>query len=175
MVNGIDYHHSLQGDKAVCDVLTQMGANLSIGSEQVEANHAPLHAVTIDGSQIPDIIPILSVVAAVSQGETHIVNAGRLRIKESDRLHAMYECLTQIGADVTELADGLIIRGKSQLSGGTVDSFNDHRIAMSMAVASLVCKEPVIIRDPMCVTKSYPDFYEDFKALGGSVHVVDLG
>lgn len=175
MVNGIDYHHSLQGDKTVCDVLTQMGANLSIGSEQVEANHAPLHAVTIDGSQIPDIIPILSVVAAVSQGETHIVNAGRLRIKESDRLHAMYECLTQIGADVTELADGLIIRGKSQLSGGTVDSFNDHRIAMSMAVASLVCKEPVIIRDPMCVTKSYPDFYEDFKALGGSVHVVDLG
>ena len=87
----------------------------------------------------------------------------------------MYECLTQIGADVTELADGLIIRGKSQLSGGTVDSFNDHRIAMSMAVASLVCKEPVIIRDPMCVTKSYPDFYEDFKALGGNVHVVDLG
>ena len=73
-----------QGDKAVCDVLTQMGANLSIGSEQVDAKHAPLHAVTIDGSQIPDIIPILSVVAAVSQGETHIVNAGRLRIKATE-------------------------------------------------------------------------------------------
>ena len=122
-----------------------------------------------------EIAPSPTVVAAVAQGETHIVNAGRLRIKESDRLHAMYQCLSAIGADVTELTDGLILRGKPQLRGGTVDSFNDHRIAMSMAVESLVCKEPVVIRDPLCVSKSYPHFYKDFQALGGDVHVIDLG
>lgn len=173
-VHGLDLQ-SLQGDRAVADLLAQMGAQVTTEGHSVTVTPAPLKAITIDGAQIPDIIPVLSVVAAVAQGETHIVNAGRLRIKESDRLHAMYQCLSAIGADITELADGLIIRGKPQLRGGTVDSFNDHRIAMSMAVASLVCKEPVVIRDPLCVSKSYPHFYKDFQALGGDVHVIDLG
>ena len=87
----------------------------------------------------------------------------------------MFVCLSAIGADVTELADGLIIRGRPKLSGGMVDSFNDHRIAMSMAVASLVCTQPVLIQNPLCVAKSYPNFYEDFQSLGGEVHVIDLG
>lgn len=171
---GID-PDSLQGDKAVCDILKQMSAQITVDSDSVTVKHSALQGTTIDASQIPDIIPILSVAAAVAQGQTNIINAGRLRIKESDRLHAMYECLSSIGADVTELEEGLSIRGKPFLQGGTVDSFNDHRIAMSMAVASLVCKDPVVIRDPMCVTKSYPDFYKDFQSLGGNVHVIDLG
>lgn len=173
-VHGLDLH-SLQGDRAVADLLAQMGAQVTAKGHSVTVTPAPLRAITIDGAQIPDIIPVLSVVAAAADGETHIINAGRLRIKESDRLHAMYQCLSDIGADVTELDDGLIIRGKPQLCGGTVDSFNDHRIAMSMAVASLVCKEPVVIRDPLCVSKSYPHFYKDYEALGGDVHVIDLG
>ncbi len=173
-VNGID-PSSLQGDKAVCNVLQQMGASLSIHQNSVSVKHSALHHTVIDASQIPDIIPILSVAAAVAEGETHIIHAERLRIKESDRLHAMYDCLNRIGADVTELKDGLIIRGKSILSGGTVHSFQDHRIAMSMAVASLVCKEPVLIQEPLCVAKSYPNFYKIFQSLGGTVNVVNMG
>ena len=87
----------------------------------------------------------------------------------------MYDCLSKIGAEVTELEDGLIIRGKPSLTGGRVSSFGDHRIAMSMAVASLVCKQPVEIEQPLCVSKSYPDFYRAFQSLGGIVDVINLG
>ena len=171
---GID-SDSLQGDKAVCSILEQMGASISCQPDSVTLVPSRLHGTVIDASQIPDIIPILSVAAAVAEGETRIIHAERLRIKESDRLHAMFVCLSAIGADVTELADGLIIRGRPKLSGGMVDSFNDHRIAMSMAVVSLVCTQPVLIQNPLCVAKSYPNFYEDFQSLGGEVHVIDLG
>ena len=173
-VTGVD-PQALQGDKAVCAILRQMGAHIVEEKDAVQVTSGDLHAVTIDAAQIPDIIPILSVAAAVAKGETHLVHAGRLRIKESDRLHAIYDCLQALGADVQELDDGLIIHGKPQLSGGTVDSFNDHRIAMSMAVASLRCDQPVLIRDPLCVNKSYPDFYQDFIKTGGKVDVIDLG
>ena len=166
---------SLQGDKAICDVLRQMGANITVGQDSVIACPSKLHGTVIDGSQIPDIIPILSVCAAVAEDETRIINAQRLRLKESDRLRAVHDCLQAIGADIEETADGLIIRGKPTLSGGLVDSFNDHRIAMSMAVASLRCDQPVLIRDPLCVNKSYPDFYQDFIKTGGKVDVIDLG
>lgn len=173
-VNGLS-PQSLQGDKAICDVLHRMGANLSVAQDSVIACPSKLHGTVIDGSQIPDIIPILSVCAAIAGGETRIVNAQRLRLKESDRLRAVHDCLQAIGADVLETEDGLVIRGKPMLSGGLVDSFNDHRIAMSMAVASLRCHQPVVIRDPLCVNKSYPDFYKDFIKTGGKVDVIDLG
>lgn len=173
-VTGTD-PHSFQGDKAVCGVLKQMGAKLTITETGVTVQHSQLSGTVIDASQIPDIIPILSVAAAVARGETKIIHASRLRIKESDRLHAMYDCLSKIGAEVTELEDGLIIRGKPSLTGGRVSSFGDHRIAMSMAVASLVCKQPVEIEQPLCVSKSYPDFYRAFQSLGGIVDVINLG
>lgn len=173
-VTGTD-PHSFQGDKAVCDVLKQMGAKLTITETGVTVQHSQLSGTVIDASQIPDIIPILSVAAAGARGETKIIHASRLRIKESDRLHAMYDCLSKIGAEVTELEDGLIIRGKPSLTGGRVSSFGDHRIAMSMAVASLVCKQPVEIEQPLCVSKSYPDFYRAFQSLGGIVDVINLG
>lgn len=92
-----------------------------------------------------------------------------MRIKESDRLHAICHNLTTLGAQVTEGTDSLVVCGTGSLNGGTVDSFNDHRISMSMAVASLLCEQPVTILDPMCVNKSYPDFFEQFERLGGSV------
>ena len=152
-----------------------MGANITVVQDSVIACPSQLHGTVIDGSQIPDIIPILSVCAAVAEGETRIINAQRLRLKESDRLRAVHDCLQAIGADIEETADGLIIRGNPMLSGGLVDSFNDHRIAMSMAVASLRCDQPVLIRDPLCVNKSYPDFYQDFIKTGGKVDVIDLG
>ena len=164
---------SLQGDRAVCRILSQMGARLCWEGDALTVTGAPLTAVEIDGSQIPDIVPILSVAAALAQGETRIINAQRLRIKESDRLAAMAAGLSALGAQIQETEDGLLLSGKAELRGGAeVDSFGDHRIAMCMAVASTRCAQPVSIRDPMCVAKSYPDFYEDFRRLGGSAHVL---
>lgn len=172
-VNGIQCD-SLQGDKTVCNILEQMGADIYYTPDSVTVRSGQLHGITIDGSQIPDIIPVLSVVAACAVGETQIINAGRLRLKESDRLSSICNVLNRLGASVVEEKDGLLIRG-GFLEGGTVDSFNDHRIAMSAAVASLRCELPVIIENPSCVSKSYPNFYEEFIRLGGIVHGIHLG
>ena len=111
---------------------------------------------------------MLTVAAAVAEGITEIINAGRLRIKECDRLHAISEELNKLGADIEEKAESLIVHGRPEgLLGGVVSAWNDHRIAMSMAVASLACREPVIIVGSESVKKSYPTFWQDFSCLGG--------
>ena len=143
--------NSLQGDKAVVSII-----------EQIKAGDA-----VVDVKDIPDLVPVLSVLAAVSPGKTEFINAARLRIKESDRLKATKEMLTALGGDCTETEDGLIINGAQKLRGGVVDSVNDHRIAMSAAVAAIACKEPVTIKNAQAVEKSYPTFFEDYKMLGG--------
>ena len=102
-------------------------------------------------------------------GTTKIINCGRLRFKESDRLAAISRELNKIGADIDENEDVLIIKGKENLMGGVVNSWNDHRIAMALAVASIKCIKPLIIMDSDCVKKSYPHFWEDFKKLGGKI------
>ena len=126
--------------------------------------------VELDVSQCPDLVPALAAMAAVRQGTTHIVNAARLRIKESDRLSAVADVLGRMGADVAERAEGLAIVGKTTLVGGvSVDSHNDHRIAMMAAVAATRCAQPVAVMDAGCVAKSYPNFWEDYEALGGVI------
>lgn len=123
----------------------------------------------IDASEIPDLVPVLAVLACARKGKTVIYNAQRLRIKESDRLETVRKSLSSLGADIEETADGLIINGTGSLSGGECESFNDHRIAMSCAVASCICKNEVIIKDAQAVNKSYPKFFEDFVKLGGKI------
>ena len=125
----------------------------------------------LDVSQCPDLVPPLAAHAALRQGITRIVNAARLRIKESDRLTAVTQVLTALGADVVEGADRLTITGQPEgLAGGvTVDSHNDHRIAMMAAVAATRCAAPVTITGAECVAKSYPDFWEDSERLGGQI------
>ncbi len=163
---------SLQGDRQIVGILGQLGADVKYTADctTVTVSPAALHAVDIDASEIPDLIPVLSVVCAAAEGESRIYNASRLRYKESDRLHAIYVMLTELGADITELPDGLIIRGGRKLHGGRVQSFNDHRIAMSAAVASLICDGEIEIDDLSCVSKSYPGFKRDFLSLGGEIH-----
>ncbi len=141
---------SVQGDRQIVDILKRLPSE-------------------IDASDIPDLIPVLSAVAAVTEGKTVIYNAKRLIIKESNRLKAIYGLLSKLGADITLTDDGLIICGKPQLNGGTVDSFNDHRMAMTAAIASLKCKNQVTVTRAEAVKKSYPDFWNDFKALGGNI------
>lgn len=126
--------------------------------------------VELDVSQCPDLVPALAAHAALRAGEvTRIVNAGRLRIKESDRLAAVREELNRLGAQVAEGPDSLTITGVEALSGGAADSHNDHRIAMMVAVAATRCIAPVTLAGAESVRKSYPDFWEDYARLGGKV------
>ena len=126
--------------------------------------------VDIDLSQCPDLVPPLAVMAAVRKRTTRFVNAGRLRMKESDRLETIARTLNALGAKAQVGEDTLILEGLDHLEGGTVDGCNDHRIAMMAAVAAVACKEPVTILGAECVKKSYPRFWEDYTALGGEIH-----
>ena len=124
----------------------------------------------IDVSGCPDLVPPLAAMAAVRSGVTRLTNAARLRIKESDRLAAVTQVLNALGADVTEGPDSLTIHGKDSLAGGVkVDSFNDHRIAMMAAIAATRCGKSVTVTGAQCVAKSYPNFWEDYEALGGLI------
>lgn len=126
--------------------------------------------VDIDLSQCPDLAPPLAAMAAVRKGTTRFVHAGRLRMKESDRLETIARTLNALGAKAQVGEDTLSLEGVDHLEGGTVDGCNDHRIAMMAAVAAVACKEPVTILGAECVKKSYPRFWEDYTALGGEIH-----
>ena len=127
--------------------------------------------VTLDMSGCPDLLPPLAAWAALRPGTTVLANAGRLRIKESDRLHSVTAVLSALGAHVREEPDHLVIQGQEVLPGGVeVDCWGDHRIAMMAAVAATCCREPVTLRGAECVAKSYPTFWEDYRMLGGHVY-----
>lgn len=160
---------SLQGDRAIVDIAEEMGAILDIKEDSITIDESTTHGTVTDASQCPDLVPVVAVLGALSSGTTKIINAARLRIKESDRLKAISTELNKLGANVRELEDGLIIEGKESLMGGTVDSWNDHRIAMALAVASVKSTGPVIIKGSDAVKKSYPGFWRDFKRLGGEI------
>lgn len=162
---------SPQGDKAILDALRKFGANVEETSEAVTVSPARLTGCTIDVSETPDLLPILAVLGACAEGETRLVNAARLRLKESDRLVSVSAMLRALGGTVEELSDALVITG-GRLVGGTVDSVRDHRIAMSAAIASIRCNEEVTILDADAASKSYPAFYHDFNRLGGHADVV---
>ena len=121
---------------------------------------------TIDASDIPDLVPILSVVAACRYGAL-FTNIRRLRLKESDRVESVIAMMKSLGGLAEATEDTLTIIGTG-LTGGTVDAMNDHRIAMSAAIASTVCPNPVTLLGAECVHKSYPTFWEEFTRLGGN-------
>ncbi len=131
--------------------------------------------VELDVSQCPDLVPPLAVLAAVRNGTTQIINAARLRIKESDRLATVTQTLNALGAKIDEYPDSLTIHGVDTLVGGVaVDCCNDHRIAMMAAVATTRCTAPVTLLGAQCVEKSYPNFWEDYARLGGQIEEVNL-
>lgn len=156
-VSGLD-ENSRQGDMAIISILRKMGAAIETVGGKVTASPSHLKGTLIDAADIPDLVPILSVAASVADGETVIYNASRLRLKESDRIESVCATLSSLGADIRATDDGLVICGKQTLCGGHVDSFNDHRIAMSAAIASLVCSGEVKIDRFEAINKSYPSF-----------------
>ena len=158
---------SSQGDRAVLDILRAFGAQVEASEGSVTVRRAALRGVIIDAAPIPDLIPALSAVAAAAKETTYIENAGRLRLKESDRLKSTAALLSALGGQVEERESGLIIHGRAQLAGGTVDAGIGHRLAVAAAVAACACRGPVTVTDSQCVAKSYPRFWEDFQQLKG--------
>ena len=159
---------SLQGDKKIIEILKEAGATvteLGDGTITVKRNE-DMHGITIDAAEIPDLVPIIAVLCAFLEGESRIINAGRLRMKESDRLAAISSELKHLGLDITEGTDYLIINGTDVLHGTTVSSWNDHRIAMALSIAACRCEGEVSIMGAQtAVLKSYPDFFEVYNSV----------
>lgn len=162
---------TLQSDVKILDILEAAGADIVRG-EKVAVQKGKLQAIKVDLKEIPDLLPILAVIASVSEGESVFYNGERLRYKETDRLETTARMIRDLGGKAEETKDGLIIQGGS-LSGGETSSFGDHRIAMAASIAAIKCEKEVIIDRAEAVNKSYPAFYEDYKSLGGQVHVID--
>ena len=150
---------SKQSDKVILGIIKDIGESI----------------ITIDISECPDLLPVLAVLGCFHDGETRIINGKRVRLKECDRIHAMVIELGKLGANIEETSDGVIIKGPSQLKGGICSSHNDHRIAMALSVASSICSEKLILTDSKCINKSYPNFFDDFRVLGGKVYERNLG
>ena len=162
-------HDSLQGDRAILKILQQMGAKIETIPDGYQAYPSELHGCEIDVSQVPDLVPILSVAACAAQGTTRIYHAARLRDKECDRLAAMASELAALGADIEESEDELKIRGNPQkpLVGGACHGHRDHRVVMSLAIAASLCEKKIKISNAWSVKKSAPDFWNEYAEMGG--------
>ena len=168
--SGLDMN-SRQGDRRILDVLESMGGK-AVCEDNAVRIEAPkgLKGAVIDASEIPDLVPVIAATAVSAEGQTVIKNAGRLRLKESDRLKSVSAVLAELGADIAELSDGLVINGSS-IRGGSIDSFGDHRIAMMAATAACISSGEITISGAEAVNKSYPGFYRDYCALGGEIDI----
>ncbi len=168
---------------AVLDVLKRMGARIKVSPKkkhdagepvgEIRVSGSRLKGTVIGGAEIPNLIdeiPILAVAAALAEGETVIKDAHELRVKESDRIQTMCENLKKMGVAVEEMEDGMRISGPASVrSGGMVDSYGDHRVAMAMAVLALFSDAPLMIKHVNCIETSYPGFWDDLTRLGGHV------
>lgn len=154
---------SAQGDRKIAEILRQFGAEVIQEGSSVRVKKGDMHAITIDASQIPDLVPALAICASFAKGTTRIINAERLRIKESDRLKTTANLLNSLGGNVKELPGGLEVTGVKHLSSGLVDGSNDHRIVMSAAVcAAGILNGQITCTDALSINKSYPDFFRDY-------------
>lgn len=163
-INGLD-PNSAQPDRAIERIIREFGADVSWKSGSLNVKMAEKRPFSVDVSQFPDLFPVLSVLAAAANGESRLYNAGRLRIKESDRISAVCNMIDSLGGKAVADEDSLTVYGNGRLVGGTVNGENDHRIVMSAAIASLICEKEVTILGSEAVNKSYPAFFEDFAAI----------
>ena len=168
-VQGINYD-SLQGDRCIVDHLRKMGAFIEITDNRVVAFPSQLFGTDLDCMDTPDLVPILAVAAAAASGSTEFYNVGRLRYKESDRLAAMRKTLAAFGIASSVGEDIFTVYGGTPVAKSAIDSFGDHRIAMSAAILSTIADGETTILGAECVAKSYPSFYDHFLMLGGNVN-----
>jgi len=157
-----------QGDAVIISLIEKMGGNVIRKGDDIIAEKSKLKSLgIIDAGDFPDIVPPLALLFTQCSGDTVITNVNRLKVKESNRLEAVQALLNNLGADVKIDDNNMYIKGNCKLCGGRVNAFNDHRIAMTAAVASIVTEGSVLIEDSESVNKSYPHFFEDFEKLGG--------
>jgi 3-phosphoshikimate 1-carboxyvinyltransferase len=165
--------NSLQPDSQITNIIKKMNGRIIKEKSYLRFVKSQTNGINIDVSQCPDIAPILSVLGALSLGETKIENASRLKIKETDRLWAINNILQKFGVKTSVKADSYIVTGQNVLSGNEFNSYNDHRMVMSIAIASLRSDKPVIIEDYLVVNKSYPSFFEDLASLGIKIEYIE--
>ncbi len=155
---------SLQGDVAFCDCLQRMGCDVQYGDDRIAVGGGPLRGIETDMNAISDTVQTLAAVALFAGGSTTIRGVAHIRHKETDRIHALAVELRKLGGEVEEFADGLRIT-PGQLRGAEIDTYDDHRMAMSLSLPGLVVPS-VVIRDPGCTAKTYPGFFRDLAMLG---------
>jgi len=170
-VTGLD-RHSAQADCAIIDALNLTGASVDIDENRITVRGGDLSPFEFDIHDCPDLAPPLTVLAMACNGKTILRGAGRLVAKESNRGLTLEETMNSIGGKVRFTGDTIEIEGGSPLTGGTAFSHNDHRIAMALASAGLLCENRVVIEGMECINKSYPGFNDDFKRLGGNLKLI---
>jgi 3-phosphoshikimate 1-carboxyvinyltransferase len=172
-VTGLD-PDSHQGDKAILKILRSCGAKFAVQGDTAVFERSLLHAQEIDLADCPDLGPILIAMACFCQGTTVIRHARRLRLKESDRIAAMEQELSKMGAEISSDEDNVTVRGTAlHAAAQPLGSHNDHRVAMSVAVAALGAGVPALITGAEAVQKSWPGFFEAMRALGAKVELTD--
>lgn len=177
-VRGLDLNSS-QGDKKIIDILKRFNAKCFYGKDEITVSppKEKLVGIDVDAADIPDIIPVICAVAACAEGKTHIYNASRLRIKESDRIETTEHVLNSMGIKTESTDDTLTVYGTGGrlIHGGKINSFNDHRIAMTAAIMALCADSSTLITGAECVKKSFPDFFTRFTDAGGVANVIHMG
>lgn len=163
---------SHQSDKTILDILSLAGVNYTVKDDEITVLKSRIKPFDLDVSECPDLFPVLSVLACGAKGKSTLYNAKRLRIKESDRIKTTCELIKNLGGKALETEDSLVICGSGQLNGGTVESYNDHRIAMSAYTAASISENDIILKDAKAIDKSYQSFMEDFKIVGGEANVI---
>ncbi len=165
-----------QGDAVIAEILKKMGADITLFEDRVEIKRSMLVSPdVIDAENFPDLVPVLALALSLAEGTTRVYGIERLRFKECDRIEATRHIISSLGGNIVLKDNAFEITGVKKLCGGKVKSFNDHRIAMTEAVACLACDGEVTIENPMCINKSYPDFYEDLLSTGGVEYEWNMG
>ncbi len=165
-VAGLDLM-SAQGDRAILAALAAFGARVARKGDAARVTRDVPRAASMDVRAIPDLVPPLAAVAATTPGMSMLRNAGRLRLKESDRLATVTATINAMGGRARLIGDDLVIEGVERLAGGRVSAADDHRIAMMTAVMATHAMEATLLHGADCVAKSYPEFWDDYRMLGG--------
>lgn len=163
---------SVQADRRIMQIVEDAGSTLTWNGMDLTVSGKATKPLNVDLEQMPDLLPVLSALACGIVGESSFTKGARLRLKESDRLEAVAQLVTDLGGSVRMDGDDLYITGTGSLKGGQVDCVNDHRLVMAGALAALISENPVILKDSEAITKSYPDFFDDWNLLGGEAHVI---
>ena len=170
-VTGMDMEDP-QGDKAIVDILRRAGADIEDDGDRITARKSELHGMEVDMGLVPDLFPIVATVLSTAKGDSRLYGAPQLRFKESDRIASVTAMINGLGGSAEPTDDGCVIHGVDSLDGGTIDNRSDHRIMMSAAVASLVCRKGVTMDDVECCAISYPGFVEQFRNMGMATEVL---